>query len=247
MNGSLEMARASCGDLVDSLASMEGKAGSIEVLLCPPSILLGTVSSAIGSSHIRCGSQDIDERESGAFTGQISASMVADSGATHTLIGHSERRTLFGESDESVARKTNAALQANLIPVICVGETREERETSRTESVVERQIRAVTKHCGISALSQVIIAYEPVWAIGTGLTATPEQAQQVHHFIRQLLAAEDSAIAEGCRILYGGSMKPDNAPDLLAQTDIDGGLIGGASLNSKDFFAICAAAIEQAA
>ncbi|MBX2867635.1 MAG: triose-phosphate isomerase [Acidiferrobacterales bacterium] len=247
MNGSVEMARSLCGDLIEGLRTAGDNASRIEVLLCPPATLLGQVSRAIADSQIRCGSQDIDERESGAFTGQISASMVIDAGGTHTLVGHSERRTLFGETDEVVARKTSAALRANLTPVVCIGETREEREAEQTNAVVGRQISAIVRHCGADVFRNAIIAYEPVWAIGTGLTATPEQAQETHRFIRQLLAAEDSAIAEGCRILYGGSMKPDNAPDLLAQTDIDGGLIGGASLNSKDFFAICAAAIEQAA
>ncbi len=247
MNGSSEMARDLCGQLTDKLIQAGETARNIDIVVCPPAILLHPVSDAIAGSPIQSGSQDIDQNTSGAYTGQTAASMVVDAGAKYTLVGHSERRTIFGETDEMVAAKTTTALEHNLTPIICIGETQQEREADQTEDVVKRQVLAIVENCGISALHHAILAYEPVWAIGTGLTASPEQAQQVHQFIRQQLAANDSAIAEGCRILYGGSMKPENASDLLAQDDIDGGLIGGASLNSTDFFAICAAAIQQAA
>ena len=247
MNGSSDMARELCADLAEKIAQAGENATNIDIILSPPATLIHAVSDAITDSHIQAASQDIDQNPSGAYTGQTAASMVVDAGAKYTLVGHSERRTFFGETDEIVSAKTTTALEHGLSPIVCIGETQAEREAGETENVVQRQVSAIIEKCGIDAFKNIILAYEPVWAIGTGLTATPEQAQQVHQFIRQQLAANDSAIAEGCRILYGGSMKPENASDLLAQDDIDGGLIGGASLNSTDFFAICAAAIQQTA
>lgn len=242
MNGSQSMALALCRDLVSGVASLKG----IDILLCPPSTLLHRVSEAVSASNIATGAQDIDEHEKGAYTGQVSADMVRDAGATHTILGHSERRVLYGETDARIAAKVNAALSRDLVPIICVGETREERERGRTSEVVLGQLDSIIGHCGIGALLDGVIAYEPVWAIGTGLTATPGQAQEVHALIRRRLADRDADIAARCRILYGGSMRPDNAVALIEQPDIDGGLIGGASLTADEFLAICQAASHWA-
>jgi triosephosphate isomerase len=168
--------------------------------------------------------------------------MLTDYGCKYVIVGHSERRTLYGEGDALVAEKYEVARKAGLVPILCVGETLEERENGTTEAVVARQLDAVLETFGVAALGQGVVAYEPVWAIGTGRTATPQQAQDVHAFIRGRVAARDRAVAEGLRVLYGGSMKPDNAVELMAQPDIDGGLIGGASLKASDFLAICKAA-----
>jgi triosephosphate isomerase len=188
------------------------------------------------------GAQDVSEHAQGAFTGEVAASMLRDIGATHVLVGHSERRQYHGESSACVAAKFAQAQAAGLIPVLCVGETLEQRDAGATEAVVGEQLDAVVQHSGIAALATAVMAYEPVWAIGTGRTATPAQAQAVHAFIRDKLAAVDATIASSLRILYGGSVKPANAAELFAQADIDGGLIGGASLVAEDFLAICAAA-----
>ncbi len=242
MNGSQSMALALCRDLVSGVAPL----GGIDVLICPPFTLLHRVSEAVSGSVIATGAQDIDEHEKGAFTGQVSADMVREAGGSHTILGHSERRVLYGENDARIAAKVHAALSRGLIPIVCVGESREQREGGRTDEVVLGQLDPVIGQCGIGAFSKGIIAYEPVWAIGTGLTATPDQAQEVHSLIRRRLADHDVDIAARCRILYGGSMKPDNAAELLDQPDIDGGLIGGASLNEDDFLAICRAAADRA-
>jgi triosephosphate isomerase len=178
----------------------------------------------------------------GAYTGEIAASMLVDFGCKYAIVGHSERRTLYGEDDTVVAEKFEVARKAGLVPIFCVGETLEEREGGTTEAVIARQLDAVLDRFGAAALAAGVIAYEPVWAIGTGRTASPQQAQEVHAFIRGRVAAKDRAVAEAIRILYGGSMKPDNAAELMAQPDIDGGLIGGASLKASDFLAICTAA-----
>ena len=242
MNGSQAMALGLSRDLVAG----SGELGNVDILLCPPATLLSRVSEAVAGSEIATGGQDIDEHESGAFTGQVSAEMVLDAGGRFTILGHSERRTLYGETDDRIAAKVSAAMAKGLTPILCVGETRDEREGNQTESVVLRQLDAVLEHCGIEVFDTGVIAYEPVWAIGTGLTATPEQAQEVHALIRGRLAPRNDEIANQCRILYGGSMKPQNAPELIAQPDIDGGLIGGASLDSNDFLAICRAAADSA-
>ncbi|HXK56957.1 MAG TPA: triose-phosphate isomerase, partial [Gammaproteobacteria bacterium] len=179
---------------------------------------------------------------SGAYTGEIAASMLNDFGCKYVIVGHSERRAYHNESDETVARKYAAARAAGLVPILCVGETLDEREQGITEAVVARQLDAVIGLEGAAALADGVLAYEPVWAIGTGKTATPEQAQDVHAFLRARVASHDAAVAEGLRILYGGSMKPGNAAELMAKTDIDGGLIGGAALKAEDFLGICTAA-----
>ncbi len=236
------MALGLCRDVVAGASSL----GAVEILLCPPAILLHRVSAAVEGSAVATGAQDIDEHDAGAYTGQTAAPMVADAGGSHVIVGHSERRTLFGETDARVAAKFAAALDHGLAPILCVGETREEREAGETEAVVARQLDAVIERCGIAGIARGIIAYEPVWAIGTGLTATPDQAQQVHAFLRARLADHDNDSAAGCRILYGGSMKPGNAAELMRQPDIDGGLIGGASLVAEDFLAICQAAADNA-
>jgi len=243
MNGSRAMAREICRDLVAALASVD----NLEIILCPPATLLATVSSETSGTTIKIAAQDIDHHAAGAHTGQISAEMALEAGASHTIVGHSERRTDQGESDQLIAKKVDSAIAHGLTPIICVGETRSQREAGQTEEVVDTQIQAVIADNGIEAIARSIIAYEPVWAIGTGLTATPEQAQTVHLFIRNQLAKLDSEVAAQCRILYGGSMKPENAAQLMAQPDIDGGLIGGASLKSQDFLAICKAAANAVA
>ena len=236
MNGSTAMAESLAAGIA------RGADGSAEVAILPPFPYLATVARALADSDAALGAQDLSERSEGAFTGDVSGAMLADVGARYVLVGHSERRALHGETDEIVAEKFMAARRAGLKPVLCVGETREEREGDRTESVIAAQIDAVLGSGGIEAFESAVIAYEPVWAIGTGLVASPEQAQQVHAFIRARLADRDATIAGQIRILYGGSMKPRNAADLIGCDDIDGGLIGGASLDADDFLAIVSSA-----
>jgi len=219
-------------------AGLVGDIG-IEVLVCPPSVYLSQVSELLTGSRIFLGAQNVHPAESGAFTGEISSPMLRDLGCSHVIVGHSERREFFGESDGFVAEKFAAALAAELVPVLCVGETRKQRETGETEKVVLRQLDAVIDHCGVDAFKQAVIAYEPVWAIGTGLTATPDQAQEVHALLRSHLADIDQVTAAGIRILYGGSVKGANANELFAQQDIDGALVGGASLDAEEFLTIC--------
>ncbi len=238
MNGSRESVAA----LLEGLKAGIGQVGKAEVAVCPPSIFIPQVEEALRGTPIAWGGQDVSTEASGAYTGEISASMLLDFGCAYAIVGHSERRTLHCESDELVARKFAAARGAGLKPILCVGETLEEREQGVTEQVCARQIDAVLDREGVAALADAVIAYEPVWAIGTGKVASPEQAQEVHAFIRGRIAARDAGVAEGLRILYGGSMKPDNAAELLAKPDIDGGLIGGASLKAGDFLGICLAA-----
>ncbi len=212
-----------------------------EIAVIPPFVYLPLAHDLLASSAIQLGAQNVYVGVQGAFTGEIAASMLVDVGCRYVLIGHSERRTLFHEDLSLVAAKFKAAHEAGLIPILCVGETRAEHERGATENVIRQQLESVIQLMGIKAFKQAVIAYEPVWAIGTGLTATPEQAQAVHAFIRQLLAQNEVDIANTIRILYGGSMKPDNAAALLAMPDIDGGLIGGASLDASSFLKICAA------
>ena len=237
MNGTQAMAASLCAEI---LAGID-RVGAVEVVLCPPHLLIPAAVGALVDSggSIGIGAQDLDANDNGAFTGQISAAMIVDSGCRYCLVGHSERRAGYFESDELVAQKTRAALSAGLHPIVCLGETLEQRQSGITEDVVGRQLDAVLEATGAEHFADAVIAYEPVWAIGTGVTATPAQAQQVHGFIRERLAERDARLADECRILYGGSMKPENAAELIAEGDIDGGLIGGASLNATDFLAIC--------
>ena len=238
MNGS----RASIAELLGGLKAGIGRVEAAEVAVCAPAVYLPDTQALLDGTPIAWGGQDVSVHASGAYTGEIAGSMLADFGCRFVIIGHSERRAYHGETDEVVAKKFAAARAAGLVPILCVGETLEEREQGVTEQVVGRQIDAVVAHCGIEMVGEGVVAYEPVWAIGTGKTASKEQAQEVHAFIRGRLAAEDQAVAEGMRILYGGSMNPKNAAELMAQPDIDGGLIGGASLKAEDFLAVCSAA-----
>ena len=240
MNGST----AANAELVAGIAAGAPKADNVNLLVCPPFPYLGPVGEAVAGTSVALGAQNVSEHESGAFTGEVAPSMLRDVGCDYVIVGHSERRTLYGETSAQVAAKFKTALDAGLIPILCVGETLEEREAGTTEAVVDKQLGAVLDTAGIEAFGTAVIAYEPVWAIGTGMTATPEQAQDVHRHIRGVLAAQDAGVAEGTQILYGGSMKGDNAAGLLSQPDIDGGLIGGASLKAADFLAIATAAAE---
>ncbi len=238
MNGSQQSVAELCAGIVAGLADL----GEVDVAVCPPHILVSSVVTALGGSSVSVGGQDVDVNVSGAFTGQTSAAMLLDAGCAFVIVGHSERRQYYGDTDDLVAKKTAVALSAGLLPIVCVGESLQERESGINEEVVARQLQAVIDRIGISAIAACVIAYEPVWAIGTDVTASPEQAQQVHAFIRDLLAVQDANVAQRCRILYGGSMKPDNAKELISMADIDGGLIGGAALSAKDFLGICKAA-----
>ena len=238
MNGSVASVRA----LLDGIKEGAGKVGNCEVAVCPPYVFIPAAESELSGTAISWGGQNLSTEQSGAFTGEVSASMLLDFGCKYVIVGHSERRTLYGEDDALVARKFAVARAAGLKPILCVGETLDEREKGITEEVVARQVDAVIELEGAQALADGVIAYEPVWAIGTGVTATSEQAQEVHAFIRKRIASHDAGVADGLRILYGGSMKPDNAADLMSNADIDGGLIGGASLKAADFLAICEAA-----
>jgi triosephosphate isomerase len=238
MNGSRESIRS----LLDGVTGGMGDVKNAEVAVCAPAIYIPLVEELLTGSEVAWGGEDLSVHASGAYTGEIAASMLNDFHCKYVIIGHSERRTYHKESDELVAEKYEAAMQAGLIPIFCIGETLDEREQGITNDVVARQVDAVINKLGVAALAKGVVAYEPVWAIGTGKTATPEQAQEVHAFIRSRVAASDASVAEALQILYGGSMNAGNASDLLAQSDIDGGLIGGASLKVDDFLAIAKAA-----
>ena len=240
-NWKLHGSRAFATPLVEAIAAGRPD-GGVELLVLPPFPYLPLLAQA--ASGVAIGAQDVSAHAGGAYTGEVSAAMLADVGATHALVGHSERRQYHGEDDALVARKFKAACDGGLVPVLCVGETRAQREAGDTESVIGAQLEAVIAHAGIAAFHGAIVAYEPVWAIGTGLTASPQQAQDVHAFIRSEVAARDAKIGNSLPILYGGSVKPANAAELFAQPDVDGGLIGGASLVAADFMAIVAAAVR---
>jgi triosephosphate isomerase len=216
-------------------AALDGRDCPVEVVVCPPFVDLAVAAEALKGSRIGLGAQNMHPAASGAFTGEVSAAMLVETGVKYVIVGHSERRTLFGETDADVNAKTQAALAAGLTPIVCVGETLQEREGNRTADVVTSQLKGSLASLGAD-LARCVIAYEPVWAIGTGRTATPGQAQEVHALIRRVLAElAGGKVANGIRIQYGGSMKPDNAAELMAQPDIDGGLIGGAALKSDSF------------
>lgn len=239
MNGNL----ASNASLLAALQTSDViKNTTAEVVVCAPFPYLAQLQNRLQGTLIAWGAQNVSEKMAGAYTGEVSGEMLREFGCSYVIIGHSERRSLYGETSVQVAAKFVRAQQAGLTPILCVGETLAERETDQTEAVIATQLDAVLNTAGIAAFSQAIVAYEPVWAIGTGKTATPEQAQQVHAFIRARLAAQDATLAAGVRIQYGGSMKPSNARELLEMADIDGGLIGGAALIAEDFLEICRAA-----
>ncbi len=236
MHGSLAENEALLSGLLAGMADV--KAG---VAVCVPFPYLAQVQAKLQGSAIALGAQNVSQHGKGAFTGEVSTNMLKDFGCSFVIVGHSERRAIYGESDELVAEKFAAVQAAGMTPILCVGETLEEREGGITEAVVARQMDAVINKYGVASLAKAVVAYEPVWAIGTGKTASPEQAQAVHAFIRAKVRDLDAAVAEGLVIQYGGSMKPGNAVELLGQPDIDGGLIGGAALNAEEFLAICRA------
>ncbi|MEM1093299.1 MAG: triose-phosphate isomerase [Bacteroidota bacterium] len=219
----------------------------VDVAVCPPAISLDAVFNALRGSGVRVGAQNMHAADSGAYTGEVSAAMLKSVGCHYVILGHSERRQYFGETDASVNAKTKQALANGLVPIVCVGEVLDERKAGREETVVETQVNGALDGVALTSADQLVIAYEPVWAIGTGEVATPDQAQAMHAFIRQLLAARyGEALAAGIHILYGGSMKPGNAADLCAQPDVDGGLVGGASLKADSFAAIISVAARFA-
>ncbi|MEW6167848.1 MAG: triose-phosphate isomerase [Pseudomonadota bacterium] len=239
MNGS----RDSNASLVHDIVFEARKYPDIDILVCPPATYLESVGRQLEGSAVQLGAQTLSEQEKpGAFTGEIHGGMLRDVGCIYVIVGHSERRSLYGESDPLVAAKFRTAQECGLIPILCIGETLQERENAQTEAVLARQLGAVLDLCGAAAFKHAVVAYEPVWAIGTGRTATPEQAQAAHAFVRAQIAAADAKIGSSVRILYGGSVKAENAESLFNCPDVDGGLIGGASLKSGEFIAICAAA-----
>ena len=239
MRGTLKVNQQLLDDVVAGLANQGGAAAAV----CVPFPYLAQAQSSLSGTPVAWGAQNLSEHVQGAFTGEVSAAMLQDFGCRYVLVGHSERRTIYGESDAVIAEKFAAALAAGLRPVLCVGETLDQRDAGQTVGVVTAQIDAVINRVGVPAFANAVVAYEPVWAIGTGRTATSEQAQEVHAAIRARFAREDAKVAEGLQILYGGSVKSSNAAELFAMPDIDGGLIGGASLVASDFLAICRAAV----
>lgn len=240
-NWKLHGSRQFATELLGQVAAGLPKAG-VEVVILPPLPYLGELVEDFGETGLVFGAQDVSSNEKGAYTGEVCAAMLHEVGARYGLVGHSERRQYHQESSELVARKFAAALHAGLVPVLCVGETLEQREAGQTEAVIASQLAPVLALVGAEGFANAVVAYEPVWAIGTGKTASKEQAQQVHAFIRGEVARMDARIADSLPILYGGSVKPDNAGELFAQPDVDGGLVGGASLVAADFLAIAQAA-----
>ena len=239
MHGSL----ASNEALLDAVvAGLEG-ISTVDAAVCVPFPYLAQAQQKLAGTTLAWGSQTVSEHDKGAFTGEVSSSMLKEFGVRYVIVGHSERRALYGESSQTVAAKFMAALNAGLTPILCVGETLAEREAGITGNVVTEQLDAVIAAAGVGALAKAIVAYEPVWAIGTGLTASPEQAQEVHALIRARVAEGDATVAAGLQILYGGSVKPGNAAELFAKPDIDGGLIGGAALVAADFLGIIRAGV----
>jgi triosephosphate isomerase len=243
-NWKMHGSRAENKALVDALVAAGTIDERVDCLVCPPYVYLAEVARSLAGSPIALGAQDVSAEPQGAFTGEVSVSMLLDVGCTHVLVGHSERRALNGENDAVVARKFAAAIARGLTPVLCIGEQLDQREAGRTDAVLARQLDAIFAVSGIAAFGRAIVAYEPVWAIGTGRTATPQQAQEAHAFIRGRVGAHDASIAAGLRILYGGSCKAANAAELFGMPDVDGGLIGGASLKAEEFLAIWSAAAE---
>jgi triosephosphate isomerase len=241
MHGNRASNRALLDGVVGGIAGLEG----VECAVCVPFPYLGEVAARLADTKLACGAQNVSEHAEGAYTGEVSAAMLAEFGCRYVIVGHSERRQLYGESDAQVAAKFAAVQSAGMTPIVCVGEALAERDAGKTQSVVQRQLDAVLSRCGAAALASAVLAYEPVWAIGTGRNATPEQARDVHAFLRARVAREDAAIAQGLRILYGGSVKAPNAAALFAMPEVDGGLIGGASLVAQEFLAIASAARKE--
>ncbi len=235
MCGSSAQNEALLNAVVAGMARMPG----VDCVVCVPFPYLAQAQQMLRGSPVKWGAQNVHQLDKGAFTGEVAASMLCDFGCRYVIVGHSERRSLYGESSQLVAEKFAAAQKAGLSPILCVGETLTQRESGTTEAVVAEQLDEVVKTLGVQSLRNAVLAYEPVWAIGTGKTATPEQAQAVHAFIRQRVAGHDGQVAQGLGILYGGSVKASNAVELFAMPDIDGGLIGGASLVAGEFLAIC--------
>lgn len=241
-NWKMNTTAASGAALASGIAARAGDFAAVDLLVCPPSVYLTTVRDALGEAPVALGAQNMYHEASGAFTGEVSADMIRDVGASAVILGHSERRHILGESDEDVNKKTLAALAAGLTPVVCVGELLEQREAGQTAEVIRRQFEGSLAGLTAEQMAATVIAYEPVWAIGTGKVATPDQAEEIHADLRKLIAERYNAeLAEAVRILYGGSVKPSNAGELLGQPNVDGALIGGASLQVDDFLAIAAA------
>lgn len=238
MHGSLESSVALAFAVHKGIAELS----DVSVVVCPVNAHITSVVQAIKNSSLKVGVQNAHPETSGAFTGELSVSMLGDLGCEYLIVGHSERRQLFGETDQQVADKVEASLGHNITPILCVGETLEQREAGDLENVIGQQLGAVVSRVGIDAFAKAVVAYEPVWAIGTGKTASPEQAQEVHAMIRTMLSSHSTEVAASVSILYGGSVKPGNANSLFSQADIDGGLIGGAALDADSFIAICQAA-----
>lgn len=235
MNGTLQSSR----ELLQKICKKIDHSGSAEIGVCVPFIFIPQVGELLDGSRIILGSQNVGDQPSGAYTGEISAQMLVEYGCRFAIVGHSERRLLYGESNELVAARFRQAIEVGLVPILCVGETLEHREQGKAFDIVGAQLDAVLAISGVEALNKAVVAYEPVWAIGTGKTATSTQAQEVHAYIRHEIACHSEVVADGLRILYGGSVKPDNAGELFSMPDIDGGLIGGASLEAESFLSIC--------
>jgi len=241
MHGTVTFAR----ELAREVAFGSRSLANVEVAICPSHLLLSSAAAELVGSDVKLGAQAVSEFLEGAYTGETSASMLNEVGCRFAIVGHSERRHMFGETSDAVAAKATAALDAGITPIICVGEVLEERQSGATHAVVAGQLRPFTNGKGGDVLRSAVIAYEPVWAIGTGETAAPEQAQDVHQFIRSSIEEVDPITSDGIRILYGGSVKPDNAANLFRMPDIDGGLVGGASLKADDFLRICGSASRR--
>jgi triosephosphate isomerase len=242
-NWKMHGTRAEAAQLVEGIVRGVDRLLAAETLVCPPFVHLTEAARLLHGSPVALGAQDVcGEAQQGAYTGEVSGTMLADAGCRYVIVGHSERRALYGENDARVAAKFVAAREAGLVPILCVGETAAAHDAGETRAVVKSQLEAVFEAAGVGAFAAAVVAYEPVWAIGTGKTATPAHAQEVQGYLRTLVTARDARVGAGLRILYGGSVKPGNAAELFAMPDVDGGLIGGASLVVADFVAICRAA-----
>lgn len=246
-NWKLHGSRAGAASLAESVRAGSEAAGAVEIVLCPVFVHVPLVAERVAGSPVRVGAQDVSAEAKGAFTGEVAAGMLAEFGCEYVIVGHSERRARHGETDAIVAAKFAAAVAAGLTPIACVGETLEQRDAGESLAVAREQLAAIVDRVGVEGFADGVVAYEPVWAIGTGRTATPEQAQEMHAALRELLSARDSALGKATRIVYGGSVKADNAAALFAREDIDGALVGGASLDSEEFLSICRAAGEAVA